>query len=115
MAGMSFATLSSYSQTTVDTALELQTGENSYTFAEAGQQTVYYKYTAPEGKSQLLTLQKSSQSVSLQVSTDGTYNTAVQGVMLDNGLKSVFPIAEAFYGCCCGKCLRHAKHVVHGS
>ena len=43
MAGMSFATLSSYSQTTVDTALELQTGENSYTFAEAGQQTVYYK------------------------------------------------------------------------
>ena len=58
MAGMSFATLSSYSQTTVDTALELQTGENSYTFAEAGQQTVYYKYTAPEGKSQLLTLQK---------------------------------------------------------
>lgn len=94
MAGMSFATLSSYSQTTVDTALELQTGENSYTFAEVGQQTVYYKYTAPEGKSQLLTLQKSSQSVSLQVSTDGTYNTAVQGVMLDNGLKSVFPIAE---------------------
>lgn len=94
VAGLSLSALSAYSQTSVETAIDLQNGENTYTFEEAGYQTVYYKFTAPADQSQLLTLEKTWQSVSLQVSTDGTYNTAIQGVMLNNGLKSVFPIAQ---------------------
>ena len=48
-----------YSQTTVDTALPLQEGYNSYTF-ESGTSynSVYYIYTAPEGQGKLLTVEK---------------------------------------------------------
>ncbi len=51
---MGLAALYANAQTTVDTALDLKTGENSYTQSEASYAQVYFKYTAPEGESQLL-------------------------------------------------------------
>lgn len=51
---MGLAALYANAQTTVDTALDLKTGENSYTQTEASYAQVYFKYTAPEGESQLL-------------------------------------------------------------
>lgn len=80
-----------YSQTTVDTALPLQEGYNSYTF-ESGTSynSVYYIYTAPEGQGKLLTVEKTDVSSSIMLSEDGTYNTTINGIISSN--TSIYPI-----------------------
>lgn len=50
--------ISMYSQTSVDTALPLQEGYNSYTFEDSGSSnSVYYVYTAPAEQGKLLTIE----------------------------------------------------------
>lgn len=77
-------------QTTPETALDLAIGENSYNFSSTGQNTVYYKYTAPEGQAQLLTITKDGYDPSIRVTDANGGN--VSGMMLQNGTKNIFPI-----------------------
>ncbi len=51
---MGLASIYASAQTTVETALDLKTGENSYIQDEASYAQIYFKYTAPENESQLL-------------------------------------------------------------
>lgn len=85
------AFFSLYSQTTVDTALPLQEGYNSYTF-ESGSSTnsVYYVYTAPADQGKLLTVEKADASTSIMLSEDGSYNTTITGIISSN--TSIYPI-----------------------
>lgn len=82
-----------HAQTTVDTALPLQEGDNSYTFDSAsGQQVVYYTYTAPEAQGKLVSFTRSESSVSSQMSEDGTYNTSISGMYTNNYTTTSYPV-----------------------
>lgn len=82
-----------YAQTTVDTALPLAEGDNSFAFESSeGQNTVYYVYTAPTDKGKLLTVEKPAASVNVMVSEDGTYATGINGIM--NGTISIYPVKK---------------------
>lgn len=83
--------ISMYSQTSVDTALPLQEGYNSYTFENStSSNSVYYVYTAPAEQGKLLTIELSNPSTSARLSEDGTYNTTISGITTSNS--STFPI-----------------------
>lgn len=82
-----------FSQTTVDTALPLQEGDNSYTFENSGgSQTVYYTYTAPEGQGKLVEFTSTNSSVSSQMSLDGTYSTSITGINTNNYRTVTYPV-----------------------
>lgn len=87
--------LCTWAQTSVETALDLVVGTNSYDLGESGSNTsIYYKYTAPSDQGQLLTLTLSDQSVSVSVSEDGTYNTYLNSITLENGTKRIYPVKK---------------------
>lgn len=80
-----------YSQTTVDTALPLQEGYNTYTFeSSTGENNVYYVYTAPEEQGKLLTVEMADPSTSVRLSEDGSYNTTINGITTSN--TRIYPI-----------------------
>lgn len=82
-------------QTTVETALPLEEGTNSFTFeSSAGQNTVYYVYTAPAGQSQLLTVRTEASSVNVMLSRDGTSNTRISGIIDGNGAVQLLPVGK---------------------
>lgn len=84
-----------WAQTSVETALDLAEGSNSYEFGTSGTyQSAYFKYTAPTDQSQLLTLTTTDQNVSINVSEDGGYSTAIQGITLQNGTKRIYPVKK---------------------
>ena len=87
------AIICGYAQSTAETALPLQEGNNSYTFDSAsGQQVVYYVYTAPESQGKLISFTRSESSVSSQLSADGTYNTTIAGMYTNNYTTTTYPV-----------------------
>lgn len=76
---MGLAALYASAQTTVETALDLKTGENSYTQDEASYAQVYFKYTAPEGESQLLYISTDVNSGGGSFAASTTGSTQSQG------------------------------------
>lgn len=90
---LQFALFSSYAQTTVDTASPLTEGTNSFTFENStGQNTVYYVYTAPADQGKLLTVELPKNSISVQLTEDGNYNTMINGIT--DGNIRIFPIGK---------------------
>lgn len=89
------AVLYGYSQTTVETALSLQEGNNSYTFEATGssQKTVYYTYTAPAEQGKLIYFTAITSSTNCQMSLDGTYNTMISGMYLNNYTTTAYPVS----------------------
>lgn len=68
-----------YAQSTIDTALALQEGSNTYTNEGGTNVEVYYSYTAPAEQGKLVTV-SSSNYYSFQCTLDGTYETNIQGI-----------------------------------
>lgn len=80
-------------QTSVDTALPLIEGNNSFAFENAtGQNTVYYVYTAPVDQGKLLTVEKTAASTNITLSEDGSYTTGIIGII--NGNTGIYPIKK---------------------
>lgn len=71
-----------YAQTSAETALPLAEGENSYTFDEAGQNVVFFKYTAGDETGVLLEF-SIPERVSYTV-TDSETSSYVNGMYSDN-------------------------------
>ena len=82
-----------FSQTTIETALPLQAGNNSYTFDEVDtQQTVYYTYTAPAEQGKLVHFTAITTSTYSQMSLDGTYSTLINGIYLNDYTTTAYPV-----------------------
>lgn len=81
-----------FAQTSIETALPLQEGVNSYTSDNSSGSTIFYTYTAPEEQSQLLSLTFTDSSVSSQLSLDGTYNTQISGIYTNNYTTTIYPV-----------------------
>lgn len=84
----------SNAQLSIETALPLQEGNNSYTFesSASGEQTVYYTYTAPEEQGKLVAFTASNSSTNCQMSEDGTYATSITGVYTNNYTTVMYPV-----------------------
>ena len=90
------AFLSGYSQSSIETALPLEEGDNlTYTDESANGVVVYYTYTAPENQGKLITYTRVDYSVSCEVTTDGS--TRINGVYLDNGMAYPVNPGETVY------------------
>ena len=84
-----------FAQTTVETALELQIGDNSCDVTGTGYVSAYFKYTVPAESSQLVTVSAAaSSSLSFTMSEDGTYNTQIVGISshTPTSVEMVFPV-----------------------
>ncbi len=83
-----------FAQTTVETALELQIGDNSCDVTGTGYVSAYFKYTVPAESSQLVTVSAASSSLSFTMSEDGTYNTQIVGISsyTSTSVEMVFPV-----------------------
>lgn len=81
-------------QTTIETAIDLKIGENSYTFGSSGTNTAFFKYTAPADQDQLLTISKDGYDPSINV-TDETGNVRIAGMTLNSGKQNVYPVKKS--------------------
>lgn len=89
---MGFCSLFGFAQSTIQTAIPMTEGDNSYTLAEATQNATYFSYTAPADHGVLLKLTKASTSLNFQVTTDGTYQTSIDGISQNSYLTQIFPV-----------------------
>lgn len=81
-------------QTTRETALDLQMGENSCAFSEENQTSVYYKYTAPADSDVLLTITVSGYSTSINVTDTANNYISTMQTRSNNTTDYVVPVKK---------------------
>ncbi len=94
-----------FAQTTVETALELQIGDNSCDVTGTGYVSAYFKYTAPAESGQLITVTwASGSSFYFNMSEDGTSSTMISplsstsesSVFLVKAGQTVYLVAQGY-------------------